>query len=132
MSVGFSKSLCYPLESNQFEGLSVPNSSGSYICISSQRYFQDGQVSKIRSECSYQALVDLNLNSVDKRKERTNNLELKNGRIIISQVALVIVQIDASKNGWQPFRWGNVSRVSVDKRGMSHAHNHIRVQSSSL
>ena len=76
--------------------------------------------------------MDLNLNSVDKRKERTNNLELKNGRIIISQVALVIVQIDASKNGWQPFRWGNVSRVSVDKRGMSHAHNHIRVQSSSL
>ena len=115
MSVGFSKSLCYSLESNQFDGLTVPNSSGSYICISSKRYFQEGQVSKIRSDCSYQALVDLNLNSVDKGKEKTNNLELKNGRIIISRIAPVIVQIDASKNGWQPFRWGTSAGCQLTK-----------------
>lgn len=83
MSGGFEKSVCYPLETNQFDRFSVLDSSGSCTCMSSERYFQERQVSKIRLNCSYQALVDLNLNSMEKQKLWTNNLELKNGGTIM-------------------------------------------------
>ena len=63
------------------------------------RFLQQQQVAAIKNNPSYQSAMYLNQNSIQERQWWFNNLDICNGKLIMSPTSKTVIQSDASKKG---------------------------------
>lgn len=64
------------------------------------RYLQHQQVEYIKKQFPYHSVVHLNQNSIHEVVWWAKNLEISNGKSIMSLINKTIIQTDASEKGW--------------------------------
>ena len=64
------------------------------------RYLQQQQVEYTKKQFSYHSIVHLNQNPIQELVWWVNNLEISNGKSILSLKNQTTFQADASQNGW--------------------------------
>ena len=64
------------------------------------RFLQQQQIAAIRKNPSYQSAIYLNQDSIQELQWWFNNLEICNGKLIVSPTSKTVIQSDASKKGW--------------------------------
>ena len=64
------------------------------------RYLQQQQVEYIKKQFLYHSIVHLNQNSIHEVAWWAKNLEISNGKSILSLLSKTIIQADASQKGW--------------------------------
>ena len=64
------------------------------------RYLQQQQVEYIKKQFLYHSIVHLNQNSIHEVAWWAKNLEISNGKSILSLISKTIIQADASQKGW--------------------------------
>ena len=65
------------------------------------RFLQQQQIAAIRNNISYQSAMYLNEDSIQQLQWWFNNLEICNGKRIKSPTSKTVIQLDASKKGWE-------------------------------
>ena len=79
---------------------SLLNSTGSATSCATNRFLQQQQIAAIKNNYSYQSAMCLNQDSIQELQWWFNNLEIYNGKLIVSPTPKSVIQSDASKKGW--------------------------------
>ena len=85
------------------------------------RFLQQQQIEAIRNNSSYQSVIHLNHDSIQELQWWFNNLEICNGRLIVSPTSKKVIQSDASKKGW----WRIIRKCQQVVSGLSRSQNSI-------
>ena len=78
---------------------SLFNSTGVLPGMLQIRFLQEQQIADLRKNPSYQSAMYLNQDSIQELKWWFNNLEICNGKLIVSLISKTLIQSDASKKG---------------------------------
>ena len=90
------------------------------------RFLQQQQIEAIRNNSSYQSVIHLNHDSIQELQWWFNNLEICNGRLIVSPTSKKVIQSDASKKGW----WRIIRKCQQVVSGLSRSQNSISISGS--
>ena len=78
---------------------SLFNSTGVLPGMLQVRFLQEQQIADLRKNPSYQSAMYLNQDSLQELNWWFNNLEICNGKLIVSLISKTLIQSDASKKG---------------------------------
>ena len=85
------------------------------------RFLQQQKTAAVKNKSSYQSAMYQNQDSIQELQWWFNNLEICNGKLIVSTTSKTIIQSDASKKGW-----GHIARkCQQGVSGLSRSRNSI-------
>ena len=85
------------------------------------RFLPQQKTAAVKNKSSYQSAMYQNQDSIQELKWWFNNLEICNGKLIVSTTSKTIIQSDASKKGW-----GHIVRKCQQRvSGLSRSRNSI-------